>query len=404
MKKAIRMLLALLMVAAFLTGCAGSGDKGAIKIMLFTTLTGDMAAGGEMDKMGAELAVKHINEAGGVMGRTLELVVVDATSDSTQAPLILENALSKGGITCVIGSNSSSIFKTELAVLEKYKVPGISGGVSMEICTQGYTYVFREACNAEDLAESNMGLLLDLVEVSGKTIDEFNVAIIYEDSNYGQDTGSEYQSILNEAGFNVAINENWPAGQLTDASSLVTKLIQAKVDLVMSVAYPSDTKLILNTMASMSYKPLIIGGGSGFIWPTLEEEMGDDVNGIISASAWNWDSTCNYKIDNWQEIVDDYVKTNGVFMAEQAGECYGFVRAAAFAIEKAESTDPVEVRNTIAGLTTENCEWLALVPPGTGGGFDATGEYLYAVGTTVQWQGNVPRTIWPREISGVEVQ
>lgn len=374
-----------------------------VKIMIFTSISGDNAAAGAMDCTGAQLAAKHINADGGILGgRQIEIVEVDATSDSTQAPLILEKALADGGITAVVGSHTSSILLTQLAILEQYQVPCLGDPQNMTICTQGYTYFFRPGTNGVRLRDANLGLLQYLVEKSGKTTDEFNVGIIYENSSYGNDTAGEYGDFCKELGFNVKVNESWAPYTLTDASALVTKLKQNEVDLVLSVAFPADTKLIINTMDMMEYSPYIVGGGAGFIWPTLYDEMGSDVNGIMSAAGWNWDSTCNYKVEGWQGIVDDYKATYGVFMAEQAGQTYSHVRIIADAIEKAGTDDPIVVRDSIAGMTADNCEWMKLVAPGTGG-FDETGEHTTCVGTVIQWQNDVPTTVYPPEIAASEL-
>lgn len=421
MRRLLSILLTLLMALSLLAGCGGekpaeeagkpdapeqsepAAESDAVKIMVFTSISGDNAAAGAMDVAGARLAVKHINEDGGVLGgKKVELVEVDATSDSTQAPLILEKALASGGISAIVGSHTSSIVLTQLPILEQYQVPCMGGPANMTICTQGYNYFFRGGPHGEDLRDANLGMLKYLVELSGKTMEEFNVGIIFENSSYGNDTAGDYGKYCEELGFNVKVNESWAPYTLTDASALVTKLKQNNVDLVLSVAFPADTKLIMNTMDTMDYNPYIVGGGAGFIWPTLYDEMGSDVNGIISAAAWNWDSTCNSEIEGWQDIVDDYEATNGVFMAEQAGQTYSFVRVLADAIDKAGTSDSKAVRDTLAGMTAEDSQWMKLIAPGKGG-FDSTGEHDSAVGTVIQWQNDIPTTVYPLEIAASDL-
>jgi ABC-type branched-subunit amino acid transport system substrate-binding protein len=111
------------------------------------------------------------------------------------------------------------------------------------------------------------------------------------------DTAAGYKEYCSQAGLNVIVEESYPAATLTDASTIVTKLKQAGVDLVMAVSLTEDAKLIINTMKAMNYAPVLFGGGEGFIWPPLEAELGDSVNGIISAAVWNLDQTNNLKAD-----------------------------------------------------------------------------------------------------------
>jgi len=383
---------------------AAEGDSDTIKIGMFSCLTGNNAASGAYDVKGAELAEKHVNEAGGVLGKKVELVVMDSTSDTNQSALILERELAARDLTAMIGNNSSMICLTELPVIEKYEVPTLTGAVNMDITAKGYKYIFRPACTGPQIGEQNVELIKYLCEKSGKDIKDYNVGIVYENSAYGKDTAAEYEAQCIEAGLDIKVNETYPAGAFTDASPIVTKLKNAEVDLVLSVSMAPDAKLIINTMTSMNYAPLIVGGGSGYIWPTLYEEMGSDVNGIISAAAWNYDSTNCYQVEGYEDIVKEFEETYGEFMSEQCGEVYAMFRMIVQAIEAAGSADGAAVRDEIAKLTTDNCQWFRMMQPGADGQvFLENGQQDPACPVIVQWQDDKPRTIWPREISQVKI-
>ena len=72
MKKVFSLVLAI----AMLLSVAALAQAETIKIGLYGTITGTNALAGEMLQKGAELAVKEINEAGGINGDELELVVL----------------------------------------------------------------------------------------------------------------------------------------------------------------------------------------------------------------------------------------------------------------------------------------------------------------------------------------
>lgn len=57
-------------------------DTTPIKIGWLGPLTGDIAAVGTADKLAAELAIKEINDAGGINGRQLTVVYEDGACDA----------------------------------------------------------------------------------------------------------------------------------------------------------------------------------------------------------------------------------------------------------------------------------------------------------------------------------
>ena len=77
----MRKLLLALLVCLLAAGGAFAADD-AIKIGFFNCLTGQNAFGGQLELEGAQLALSEVPE---VLGRIIELVVVDNKSDKTEA-------------------------------------------------------------------------------------------------------------------------------------------------------------------------------------------------------------------------------------------------------------------------------------------------------------------------------
>jgi len=72
----------ILVALASTVGLANAQD---IKIAVVAPITGSNAAIGEEMKRGAEMAVKDINDKGGVLGKKLDLIVADDACDPKQA-------------------------------------------------------------------------------------------------------------------------------------------------------------------------------------------------------------------------------------------------------------------------------------------------------------------------------
>lgn len=85
MKRAGMLLFVLMVVAVFVAGC-GEKDDSSIRVGVIAELTGDMPAVGESCKKAAELAVKEINDAGGVQLGDKQYKVKLFVEDNAEKP------------------------------------------------------------------------------------------------------------------------------------------------------------------------------------------------------------------------------------------------------------------------------------------------------------------------------
>ncbi|MHB8896321.1 MAG: ABC transporter substrate-binding protein [Candidatus Geothermincolia bacterium] len=108
MKKVLVALLLLLILAMALPGCGPT----VVKIGLIAEITGSMPAVGRSGQTAAKLAVKQINNAGGIkIGGTkykIELVVEDSAAEPAKAAAAAKKLIEKDGVLAIVGPNSSS--------------------------------------------------------------------------------------------------------------------------------------------------------------------------------------------------------------------------------------------------------------------------------------------------------
>ena len=125
---------------------APSGDT--IKIGLYATITGPNALAGEMAEKGARLAIKEVNEAGGVNGQMLELVVYDDKSTPEGAVRAVTRMVDVDQVAAMVGSNSSPNIVAASQITEDAGVLQIGCGTSPSYTNAGYQYIFRGTANA----------------------------------------------------------------------------------------------------------------------------------------------------------------------------------------------------------------------------------------------------------------
>src|SRR5207247_6713156 len=108
--------------AAYLVfGTAGAQEP--IKIGVTQPLTGAFAASGNYVAQGAKIAEEHINAAGGVLGRKLQLVIEDNKSNPTEAVATAEKLIAKDKVPVMMGAWSSTLTLAIMPKLMEYQVP-----------------------------------------------------------------------------------------------------------------------------------------------------------------------------------------------------------------------------------------------------------------------------------------
>ena len=119
----MKRLVASVILAAAFVSAAGLAKAQDIKIAVVAPVTGYNAVGGERMKRGAEMAVKDINAKGGVLGKRLDLIVVDDACDPKQAIAAANDVVGKGvvfvaGHLCSSASVPASEVYNEAGVLQ----------------------------------------------------------------------------------------------------------------------------------------------------------------------------------------------------------------------------------------------------------------------------------------------
>ena len=135
---------ALLLASALALTIAGAsmGADDVIRIGLFNCLTGQNAFGGQLELEGTQLAHKLNPE---ILGRKVELVVVDNKSDKVEAANAVTRLIENDKVNAIIGTYGSSLAMAGGEVAEKAGVPVIRTSCTNPLVTQGKRYYFR-AC------------------------------------------------------------------------------------------------------------------------------------------------------------------------------------------------------------------------------------------------------------------
>jgi branched-chain amino acid transport system substrate-binding protein len=237
------------MAASIIGGAAARAD---IAIATAGPMTGSEAAFGEQFRRGAEKAVADINAKGGVLGQKLVLNIGDDACDPKQAVSVANDFVSKK-VVFVAGHYCSG---SSIPASDVYAEAGIvqisPGSTNPKLTERGLANVFR-VCGRDD-AQGPTAAKYVMAHFKGK-----NIAIVHDKSAYGKGLADEFQKALNAGGVKEVLYDAITAGE-KDYSPLVSKLKEAKTDVLYFGGYKTEGGLIARQMAEQGLKARLVSG------------------------------------------------------------------------------------------------------------------------------------------------
>jgi len=225
-----------------------------INIALAGPMTGPLASIGDQMKRGAEAAADAINEAGGINGRKIKIVVEDDACDPKQA-VAVANLIVGQQIKFVDGHACSGASIPAADVYADNNVLMMSPASSNPVLTEkGHATIMR--LYGRDDAQGAFIAPWIAEKFKGKKI-----AILHDKSAYGKGVATVVKDKLNADGVHEVIFEGINPGE-KDYTAIVSKLKNAGVDVVYFGGYHPEAGLILRQAADQGYKPQLIAPDS----------------------------------------------------------------------------------------------------------------------------------------------
>ena len=129
--------MARLISAALLVMVGSLGAQETIKIGGLLETSGFVASLGNPGLEGARLAVDHVNAAGGINGRPIEIVNVNTESDETKAVTAAKRLIEQDRVVAIVGAMSSGSSYSIVDTVQRARVPVVANGASRGIVLPG---------------------------------------------------------------------------------------------------------------------------------------------------------------------------------------------------------------------------------------------------------------------------
>ena len=323
-------------------GCGKSGEVAkpeTIKIGGMAPLTGALAIYGVTTTNGAELAVKEINENGGVLGKKIEYVMLDTKGDSTEA-VMAYNKLVDEKVAGIIGEVTS---KPTLAVAEvavQDNMPLITPtGTQVDITEVGPN-IFR-VC----FTNPYQGKVLAIT--SKERLGANTVAVMLNNSSdYSDGIAKAFIEESEKLGMKVMGVEGYSDGD-KDFRPQLTKLAAMNPDVILIPEYYEQAALIATQAREVGVKSIFVGYDG---WDGIAKTLDQSAYAAIENSYF----TNHFSMEDQSEKIQDFLKDYREAYKEDPSAFsalgYDAVYMMKSAIEKAGSTDKQKIVDALKGI------------------------------------------------------
>ena len=340
MNKTLSVLVASAVVLGALTGCGGdkkeASNADVVKVGVFLPLTGDNAAGGELELRGIKLAHKLHPE---VLGKKVELVIADNKSDKAEAASVAARLIEKDKVVTLLGSYGSSLSMAAGNIVKESKVPAIGTSCTNPQVTANNDYYFR-ACFIDPFQGTVMA---NYAYKNGAR----KVAIVQEVSNdYSVGLAKFFvEAFKNLTGDPDCIIDvaNYQTGD-KDFTAVLTNLKAKNPDAVFAPGNFTESALLIKQARQLGIEAPFMGGDT---WETQEfiDVGGKDVEGAALSTAFDREKASTEEAKKFLKAYTEEYKGEPSALTALG---YDYYLIAIDGIKRANSLEPQKVRDAIA--------------------------------------------------------
>jgi branched-chain amino acid transport system substrate-binding protein len=391
---AILILVAALVLVAYQSVAAvdqeSKDDTGPIVIGVSLPVTGRRAEPGVAAKEGYAVWAAMVNEAGGLLGRKVELIVLDNGSEVGTIKADYERLINEYEVDLVVGSQSSQLVIPSSEVAAKYDYAYVEpAGGAEEVFNRGLTNIFfAQPAPAARQADAFALYILGLpAEERPQTF-----AIVTGDDPFALTVMARLKGLLADGGVEQVLELNYPL-ETDDFSDIASQVAVADPDLIVGGTTFPDSVGQVKAYMEVGYQPRFAFFTSGPATPVgYREALGPATEGIFSAVSW-FPEGKDYQN---AEFVARYLEMFGGSMGdvpEDAANAFTVGQIMQQAIEKIQSIDNAALIEEL-----HRGSYQTVVGPLS---FDETGAPQGSF-MLLQWQGENFVIVGPKDRAEVD--
>jgi branched-chain amino acid transport system substrate-binding protein len=315
----------------------GSPDRSTIKIGYFGDLTGPTFNFGQSAINGVLMVANDVNQAGGINGRRIDVVIEDDRGSPEEAARLTAKLIDQDKVIAIIAGGTSGNSRAAAPKAQSSHVPFISPSSTDPAVTQTGNYIFR-TCFVDTFQGEVMA------RFAANTLKAQKAAILFDfNSPYGRGLTDYFELSFAKFGGRLVSKQSYTQGD-ADFKGQLSSIRAAEPDVIYIPGYYGDVAIIAKQARMIGLtQPLL--GGDGWDAPELWQLGGDALNGSYIST--------HYSVDDpspaIQSFVEAYKHRYGNLLPDaHAALAYDAARLLIDAITRAGTTDGAKLREALA--------------------------------------------------------
>jgi len=333
--------------------------KAPIKVGAIFAVTGGASFLGAPEAKTAEMFVEKVNDAGGINGHKIELIVKDSAGKPETAISLAKQLIDEDKVLAIIGPSTSGETMAIKNICQEGRTILLSCAAAEDIVNPVASYVFKTPQKDSDAARR----IFQVMKAKGIT----KVGVIASNDGFGTAGAKQLAAIAPQSGIAIAVSETYDKAE-TDLTGVLTKIKGQDVQAVINWSIVPAQSLAAKNMKQIGLDvPLFQSHGFGNI--KYVEAGGEAANGTIFPCGRLLvadvlpDNHVQKKL--LVEYKTDYEARYNEAASTFGGHAYDALLILAEAVKKAGSIETDQVRDAI-----ENLKGVV----GTGGVFNFSPE------------------------------
>lgn len=311
--------------------------------------TGPGSPLGEPERATLGMMETEINDAGGVLGRPIEIIIEDDQTNPKEAVTAVNKLLQQDKVVAVLGSSTSASTLAIKPITEAAGIPLMALAASNAITAAPITWTWR-APPRDSLAVQNA------LNYISKVMKLTNIAVLYDENAYGASGMAEIEKVAADYGLTIATKQSYKTDE-TDLTAQLTKIKAANPAVVIVWGTNPGPAVAAKNMKQLGMTQPFVGS-HGIANAKFIELAGDAAEGVIFP-AGRLLVPDSFTDPAQKAVVDAFVTAykgaTGNAPPTFAGHAFGGLTLLIDAITRAGSTEPAAIQtalNETKGVTT----------------------------------------------------
>lgn len=354
-----------------------------IKIGGTLGLTGKYAPLAKMVAQGLTLWSEQINQRGGLLGRPIQLIIYDDTSDPEVAKKYFEQLILEDKIDLAFGPYSSVITTEIVKITEEHGYSVLaSGAASDQLWQQGYTHLFGVYIPASRYAFG----FLKFCFANGLE----RIAIVAPNDMFSQTVADGAVKWAQRLGMSVVLDERFPKGT-KDLDALAERIQQSDAEAIVVGGHFNESIDVRRALKNINWSPRAYFATLGPALQKYHDILQEDAENTFTLSNWEAEGV---NFPGSLQFAKDFLQRFKEKPSYQAAAGFSSGQILEAAVLKTGNLDKEKIRNALATLDIMTILGRY--------GVDSTGQQIRHFSLLMQWQKGKLELVAPTGLKSVQ--